>query len=130
MVTNLTFSYSIDQTKYSEMNNIFRIIRSALCHKTVYHIIRFLVYRSPGMSMCLKRFCSNLFSCICHKNYSNFPCSLLRICFMLTILKDLVLLNAIGLQLCTVLIPAHQKARRSHETMTSRSYRPSKTGGS
>jgi len=64
MVTNLTFPYNIDQTKYSEMNNIFRIVRTELCHQKLHHIIRFLVYRSPGMSMYLKRFCSNLFSCI------------------------------------------------------------------
>jgi len=36
---------------------------------------------------------------------------------VLIILKDLGLLNAMGLQLCTVLIPAHQKAGQSHETM-------------
>jgi hypothetical protein len=71
-----------------------------------------------------------IFLYFCHTNYSNSPRSFLRICFMLTILKDLGLLNAIGLQLCTVLIPAHQKAGRSHEMMTSRADRPSKTCGS
>jgi len=110
------------------MDNIFRIKRTALCLKPIQHIIRFSVCHSLGMNMYLKRFYSKLFfPYFCHKNYSNFTCSFLRICFMLAMLKDLNLLNDIGLQLCTVLIPARQKAGRSHETMTSRADRPSKT---
>lgn len=99
--------------------------------QTGKHIIRFSVCHSLGMNTYLKRFCSYLFFLyFCHKNYSNFTSSFLRICFMLIILKDLNLLNAIALQICTVLIPARQKAGRSHETMTSRAVRPSKTSGS
>jgi hypothetical protein len=48
---------------------------------------------------------------------------------VLTILKYLVLLNAIILQLCTLLIPAHQKAWWTHETMTLSADGPSKTCG-
>lgn len=64
LVTTLNFPYRVDQIKYSEMNKIFRIRSTALCHKTVYHIIRFLVYPSPEMNRHLKRFCSNLFCCV------------------------------------------------------------------
>jgi len=110
-VTTLTFPYRVEQTKYSEMNNIMGIIRTALCLKQAQHIIRFPVCRSLGTNTYLKLSCSKLFFLyFCHKNYSNFTNSFLRICFMLTILKDLNLLNAIVLQLCTLLIPAHQKA--------------------
>jgi len=44
-----------------------------------------------------------IFLSFCHTNYSNFPRSFLRICFVLTILKDLDILDAIGLQLALYL---------------------------
>ena len=50
LVTTLNFPYRIDQTEYSEMNNIFRIRSTALCHKQVCHVIRFLVCPSPEMN--------------------------------------------------------------------------------
>ena len=46
---------------------------------------------------------------------------------MLTILKDLGLVNDFVLQICAVFIPVHQKEGRSHETMTLRADRPLKT---